>query len=64
MKKDELSYIIRDYCTRHEIEITDEMLEEALYAIKQRIDAQEEYNYRCGIHSVDVDVILDSYFEV
>jgi hypothetical protein len=63
MNRDELRYIISDYCARYEIEITDEILEESLYAIKERIDAQEEYNYRCGIHSVDVDLILDNYFE-
>ena len=63
MNRDELRYIISDYCARYEIEITDEILEESLYTIKERIDAQEEYNYRCGIHSVDVDLILDNYFE-
>ena len=63
MNRDELRYIISEYCARYEIEITDEILEESLYTIKERIDAQEEYNYRCGIHSVDVDLILDNYFE-
>ena len=63
MNRDELRYIIRDYCARYEIEITDEQIEESLDIIGERYADEEEYNYRCGIHSVDVDLILDNYFE-
>ena len=63
MKKSELCYIISDYCSQYEIEITDEQLEDAIEYIKERIEDQEEYNYRCGIYSVNIDIILDNYFE-
>ena len=63
MNRDEFRYIIRDYCTRYEIEITDEQIEESLDFIGERYADEEEYNYRCGIYSVNVDLILDNYFE-
>ena len=63
MEKSEVRYIIDDYCTRYEIDITEEQLREAADAITEKIEEWEEYNYRCGIHSVNVDIILDNYFE-
>ena len=63
MDLSEIRYIIGDYCSQYEIEITDDELEDAVEIIGERIADQEEYNYRCGIHSVNVDLILDSYFE-
>lgn len=63
MEKSEVRYIIDDYCTRYEIDITEEQLCEAADAIAEKIEEWEEYNYRCGIHSVNVDIILDNYFE-
>lgn len=62
MKRDEIRYIIGDYCSQYEIEITEEQLSEAVEILAERIEEQEEYNYRCGIHSVNVDIILDGYF--
>lgn len=63
MNKDEIRYIIGDYCSQYEIEITDEAIDQAVEELAERIADQEEYNCRCGIHSVNVDLILDSYFE-
>ena len=63
MDLSEIRYIIGDYCSHYEIDITDDELEDAVEIIGERIADQEEYNYRCGIHSVNVDLILDSYFE-
>ena len=63
MTKAELRYIIGDYCSQYEIEITEDQLVEAIEHIGERIEDWEEYNARCGIHSVNVDLILDSYFE-
>lgn len=62
MKKDELLYIIGDYCSHWEIDITEEELLDAADLIAERIEDEEEYNYRCGIYSTSVDLILDSYF--
>lgn len=62
MCKDEIRYIIEDYCSQYEIDVTEEQLEEAIECLAEKIEDQEEYNYRCGIHSVNIDLILDSYF--
>jgi len=62
-KEDEIRYIIGDYCSQYEIEITEEQLAEAVESLAERIEEQEEYNYRCGIYSVNIDILLDNYFE-
>lgn len=62
MDRSEIRYIIGDYCSQYEIDIDDEQLEDAIEYIKERIEDQEEYNYRCGIYGVDIDIILDNYF--
>ena len=62
MDKNEIRYIVGDYCSQYEIEITEEQLEEAIECLTEKIEDQEEYNYRCGIHSVNIDLILDNYF--
>ncbi len=62
MDKNEIRYIIGDYCSQYEIEITEEQLLEAVDELAESIEYWEEYNYRCGIHSVDIDLLLDSYF--
>lgn len=62
MNKDEIRYIICDYCSQYEIEITEEQLAEAVESLAETIEEQEEYNYRCGVYSVNVDILLDSYF--
>ena len=62
MDKNEIRYIIGDYCSQYEIDITDEQLEEAIQSLAEEYADTEEYNYRCGIHSVNVDLLLDSYF--
>ena len=63
MKRSELRYIIGDYCSQYEIEITDEQLEEAVEALAEKADDWEEYNARCGVYSVNMDILLDAYFE-
>ena len=63
MKNSELRYIIGDYCSQYEIDITEEQLDEAVEALGEEVEFWEEYNARCGIHSVNVDLILDQYFE-
>lgn len=63
MKKADIRYMIEDYCSWHEIEINEEQLSEAVDHIAERVEDWEEYNARCGIHSVNVDMILESYFE-
>lgn len=62
MDKNEIRYLIGDYCSQYEIDITEEQLEEAVECLTEEIADQEEYNYRCGIHSVNIDLIFDSYF--
>ena len=63
MKKSELRYIIGDYCSQYEIEINDEQLDQATEALGEEVDFWEELNYRCGIHSLNIDPLLDRYFE-
>lgn len=63
MNRDEIRYIICDYCSQYEIEITEEQIAEAVESLAEQIEDQEEYNYRCGVYSVAVDIILDNYFE-
>ena len=63
MKRNEILYIIGDYCSQYEIDITEAELAEAADIIGEKIADQLEYNERCGIHSVNVDILLDSYFE-
>ena len=63
MKRSELRYIIGDYCAQYEIEITDEQLEAAVEDLAEKADDWEEYNARCGIHSVNMDILLDAYFD-
>lgn len=63
MDKNEIRYIIGDYCAWYEIDITEEQLAEAVEDLAERIAEQEEYNCRCGIHSVNVDILLDNYFK-
>ena len=63
MDKNEILYIIGDYCAQYEIEITDEQLLEAADCLAETIEYWEEYNERCGIHSVNVDILLDNYFD-
>lgn len=63
MEKSELRYIIGDYCSQYEIDITDEQLDEAVEDIAEIYADQEEYNYRCGVYSVNINLILDSYFD-
>lgn len=63
MDKNEIRYIIGDYCSQYEIDITEEQLDNATELLFERIADQEEYNARCGIYSVNIDLILDSYFE-
>ena len=63
MNENEIRYIIGDYCSQYEIEITEEQIDEAVEILAERIEEQEEYNYRCGVYSVNVDILLDNYFE-
>lgn len=63
MDKNEIRYIIGDYCSQYEIDITEEQLDDATEYITERYEEWEEYNARCGIHSVNIDLILDNYFE-
>lgn len=63
MDKNEIRYIIGDYCSRYEIDITEEKLDRAVDYIAERFEEQMEYNFRCGVHSVNIDILLDSYFE-
>lgn len=62
MKDSEIRYIIGDYCAQYEIDITEEELDQATDYIGEQIEFWEEYNERCGIHSVNVDILLDAYF--
>ena len=62
MTKNEMLYIIGDYCSEYEIDITDAEIDEAADILLERFEDQEEYNFRCGIRAVDVDILLDSYF--
>ena len=59
---DDIRYAIEDYCSRYEIDLTEAEMAEAIEEIAERYEDVEEYNYRCGIHSVDLDLIIDSYF--
>lgn len=63
MDRNELLYIIGDYCSHYEIEITDEEMEQAADTLAERVAEEEEYNTRCGVHSVNIDLILDGYFD-
>ena len=63
MDTNEIRYIIGDYCAQYEIEITEEQLSEAVDVLAEEIENWSEYNARCGIHSVNVDILLDRYFE-
>lgn len=63
MERSELLYIIGDYCAQYEIEITSEAIEQAADCLSEAIDLWAEYNERCGRHSVNVDCLLDKYFE-
>ena len=62
MTKFELNYCIGDYCSHYEIEITEEQIDRAVEELIDRVTEQEEYNARCGIHFIDIDIILDNYF--
>ena len=31
--------------------------------LAEKADDWEEYNARCGIHSVNMDILLDAYFD-
>lgn len=62
MDKNEIRYIIGDYCSQYEIDITEEQIEEAVDSLAEKIEYWEEYNERCGIHSVNIDLLLDDYF--
>ncbi len=63
MDRNEIIYIIEDYCSKYEIELTPDQLEEVADHLGEEIADTEEYNARCGIHSVNVDLLLDSYFD-
>ena len=63
MTKSELCYCIGDYCAQYEIDITEEEIEVAADALIDTVAEHEEYNYRCGVHGIDIDIILDHYFE-
>lgn len=63
MTKREMQYIIGDYCSQYEIDITEEEIDQAATEILERFFEVEEYNFRCGIYRVNVDILLDSYFE-
>ena len=63
MNRDDILYCIQDYCDRYEIPISADQVAEAAETIAENIADREEYNYRCGIYSVDVNLILDSYFD-
>ena len=63
MTKSDLLYIICDYCSQYEIDTTELQLNEAVEAIAGEVEYWEEYNIRCGIHSVNMNLILDRYFE-
>ncbi len=63
MNTNEIRYMIEDYCSRYEIDITAAQVIEAAGVIAEDIADAEEYNIRCGIHSVNVDAILDRYFD-
>ena len=62
MDRNEIRYIIGDYCSQYEIDITEEQIEEAVDSLAENIEYWEEYNERCGIHSVNIDLLLDNYF--
>lgn len=62
MNKNEILYIIGDYCAQYEIEMTAEQIEEAADVIGDQLWAVIEYNARCGIYSANIDNILDAYF--
>ena len=62
MDKKEIRYIIGDYYSQYEIDITEEQIEEAVDSLAENIEYWEEYNERCGIHSVNIDLLLDNYF--
>ena len=63
MTKAEICYCIADYCAQYEIDITEAEIEVAADALIDTVVEHEEYNYRCGIHGIDIDIILDHYFE-
>lgn len=63
MTRNEIIYIIGDYCSQYEIAITEEEIERAADHLEEEIAFWEEYNERCGIHSVNVDILLDNYFD-
>ncbi len=62
MKKSTLCHAIEEYCTRYEIEITADEILTAADHIGEQYEFWEEYNARCGIHSVNVEILLDNYF--
>lgn len=63
MDRSEIEWIIEDYCSRYEIEISKDQLAEAVETLAEKIEDQTEYNYRCGIYSVNINILLDNYFE-
>ena len=62
MKKSDLSFIIWEYCSQRAIDITDEQLDRATEILDEEVGYWEEFNYRCGIYSVNVTLLLDNYF--
>lgn len=63
MTRSELHYCIGDYCSQYEIEITEKQIADVVADLLETVEEHEEYNARCGIHGINIDIILDNYFE-
>ena len=63
MTRNHIIYAIEDYCNRYEIEITADEILTAADHLDEEIAYWEEFYERCGIHSVNVDILFDNYFD-
>lgn len=59
-----IRFAIDDFLSCNELELSEEDIARAADALIERFEEEEEYNYRCGVHSVDLGALVERYFDL